>query len=398
VLVDVAIVGSGGAGSSLLLALDRELARRRAAGAAVGAPSVVVVDPVHRSADDRTWCFWDDGINALESCLHRAWHRVEVVTEDGRRVTLELGRSRYVMARSSAVYRAADAAAKRLGAERRTVAVHSIDQDGEAARLSLADGGSVRARWVFDSRPTAPERPARTAWWQHFRGWVVQFEPSAGRPGPFSPDLPMLMDLSVPQSPRAVSFGYVLPDDAHRALVEYTVFSRDRWTDPAQGRDGGERYDAELRAYLAGRWPDRTYRVVEVEDGAIPMSDAHYPRQVGRRLLRLGTAGGSTRPSTGYTFATIQRQVSVVAQRLFDGLDPVPPQPHSARHAWMDSVLLQALDQGLVAGGQLFSTMLTANPPSRVVDFLDGRSSLAEDVALMRSLPFAPMVRAALIR
>ena len=429
-LVDVAIVGSGGAGSSLLLALDRELTRRRAAGAAVESPSLVVVDPVHRAADDRTWCVWDDGVNALESCVHRAWHRVAVETVDGRRVTLELGRSRYVMVRSSAVYAAADLAAQRLGAERRTVAVQSIEQDGEAARLSLADGGAVRARWVFDSRPTAPERPARTAWWQHFRGWVVQFDEIAGEPGPLTPELPMLMDFSVPQSPRSVSFGYVLPDDAHRGLVEYTVFSRDRWIDPSKTGDadaddgdndgggdgdgvsgdggrpgaqagggaGGARYDAELRAYLDRRWPGRGYRVVEVEDGAIPMSDAYYPQQVGRRILRLGTAGGSTRPSTGYTFATLQRQVAVVAKRLIDGVDPVPPQPHSARHTWMDAVLLRALDEGLVDGAQLFSTMLTANPPARVVDFLDGRSSLAEDVALMRSLPFTPMLRAALLR
>jgi lycopene beta-cyclase len=279
--------------------------------------------------------------------------------------------------------------------------------DGEAARLSLADGGSVRARWVFDSRPTAPERPARTAWWQHFRGWVVQFDEVPGEPGPLTPELPMLMDFSVPQSPRSVGFGYVLPDDAHRGLVEYTVFSRDRWIDPSKSGDadsdgvggaGGARYDAELRAYLDRRWPGRAYRVVEVEDGAIPMSDAYYPRQVGRRVLRLGTAGGSTRPSTGYTFATLQRQASVVAKRLVDGVDPVPPQPHSARHDWMDSVLLRALDEGLVDGAKLFSTMLTANPPARVVDFLDGRSSLVEDVALMRSLPFAPMLRAALLR
>jgi lycopene beta-cyclase len=61
-------------------------------------------------------------------------------------------------------------------------------------------------------------------------------------------------------------------------------------------------------------------------------------------------------------------------------------------------VLLRALDGGLVDGAALFSTMLTANPPARVVDFLDGRSSLADDVALMRTLPFTPMLRAALRR
>src|SRR3712207_9285871 len=64
--------------------------------------------------------------------------------------------------------------------------------------------------------------------------------------------------------------------------------------------------------------------IAEVEDGAIPMTDAVHARRVGRRVLRLGTAGGATRASTGYTFAAMQRQAAAVAADLLVGRPPRP--------------------------------------------------------------------------
>ncbi len=56
---DVAVLGGGGAGLSVVVALDRLARRRRAAGEDVTVPSLVLVDPVVRAGADRTWCFWD---------------------------------------------------------------------------------------------------------------------------------------------------------------------------------------------------------------------------------------------------------------------------------------------------------------------------------------------------
>jgi lycopene beta-cyclase len=377
---DVAVVGAGGAGLSLVLAIDAAFA------GSPEPPRVVLVDPEHRRGADRTWCFWDGGPGAgsddVELLLHRTWSRLELVDRHGGTRPLDVSPLRYAMLRSQDYYAAAEAAAARLGVTRVTAPAERVE-DTPTGAVVHAGGRRVRARWAFDSRPAAPRRPGLTTLVQHFRGWTVRFpEPclDTGRP--------TLMDFSVPQPDRGVAFAYCLPLDARRALVEYTEFSRARLPSAA--------YDAALDGYLRARWSagpaDRT--VEAVEDGAIPMTDAPFARRAGRHVFRLGTAGGATRPSTGYTFAAMRRQAAAVAERLRAGAEPVPPAPYPARHRWMDAVLLRALDRGYAPGPELFVRLFERNPPDRVLRFLDGASRPAEELALMSSSPRLPMLRA----
>jgi lycopene beta-cyclase len=373
--VDLAIVGAGGAGLSLLVQLDRQLARETTGDP----PSVVLVDPQHRRGNDRTWCFWDAGGCDVEAAVHRAWSRVEVIDARGRGRVLELEPLRYVMVRSSDFYALADDAAARLGAVRIPAVADEV-RDG----LVRAGGLVVHARWIVDSRPAAPVRPPTTALVQHFRGWTVRFPHHV-----FDPDLPVLMDFSVPQPAHGVAFGYVLPSGPHRALVEYTRFSAAPLAD--------EEYDQALHAYLYQRYgaAPTDYVVEHREDGVIPMTDAVHARRAGRARFRVGTAGGATRGSTGYTFAAMQRQAAAMAADLLSGREPVPPAAYPARHRWMDAVMLRALDRGLVAGPDLFVRLFDRNPPGRVLRFLDGATSPWEDLALMRTAPMLAMGRAA---
>jgi lycopene beta-cyclase len=395
--VEVAIVGAGGAGLSLVAELDRAASR---AGRAV--PSVALIDPVTRVGGDRTWCFWDAGRSDLDAAVTRSWTQVALVDRAGRSRTLDLTPLRYVMISSVDFYALAEESVRRLGVVRVTASARTVVDGPDRARVET-DAGTVHARWVFDSRPAPLRRPARTAWLQHFRGWTVHLDQPV-----LDPDQAVLMDFSVVQ-PGAVqpgagpglAFGYVLPTAPDRALVEYTVFSRGRLPDEA--------YDTALRSYLAARWPRVGVTVDAVEDGAIPMTDAVHLRRAGRRAFQLGMAGGATRGSTGYAFAAMQRQAQTVAGMLLSGaaasgvttgtahdVEPVPPPAYPARHRWMDAVLLRALDRDLVNGPDLFVRMFGRNPPARVLWFLDGTTSVAEDLAVMASTPTAAMTRAAL--
>jgi lycopene beta-cyclase len=377
--VDLAVVGAGGAGLSVLTQLDRLVtASVTAAGGTGAVPSVALIDPVHRRSNDRTWCFWDDGHNDVEPAVHRAWSKVALVDTVGRSRVLDLGSMRYVMVRSQDFYALADDAAARIGAVRIPAPADQV-QDG----LILAGGLRVRARWVFDSRPAPPRLRANTSLLQHFRGWTVRFARDM-----FDPDLPVLMDFSVPQPDRGVAFGYMLPSSPRRALVEYTEFSRQRLTDAG--------YDAALHAYLHRRFgaAPNDYVIDHIEDGVIPMTDAVHERRVDARTFRLGTAGGATRGSTGYTFAAMQRQARAVASAVLAGDQPIPPLAYPRRHRWMDAVMLRALDRGLIGGPELFVSLFQGNPTDRVLRFLDGRSTRREELALMMTAPTRPMVRA----
>jgi lycopene beta-cyclase len=378
VRVDVAIVGAGGAGASVLVHLARQLTP------GVEPPSVAVIDPVHRAGRDRTWCFWDGGESVFDPAIHRAWTRALLVGPDGAEHRLELAPLRYVMLRSQDVYALADKAVAELGAVRIDARAEDV-RDGEEFATVSTDDGPVEARWVLDSRPARPRRPATTALVQHFRGWTVRF-----RSDVLDASAPVFMDFTVPRPASGVAFGYVLPDDARQGLVEYTEFSR--------GRLPSERYDDALAGYLAARWGAAGarggYDIEDVEDGAIPMTDAVPARRLGRSVVRLGIAGGATRASTGYTFAAMQRQGAAVASALLAGRDPLPPAAYPARHRWMDSVLLTALDRGFVGGPELFTRLFLALPPERVLRFLDGRTTPAEELSVMRTTPLGAMTRA----
>ncbi|MFU8854845.1 lycopene cyclase family protein [Micromonospora sp. SL1-18] len=371
--VDLALAGGGGAASLVLAALDRH---------DVAGLRVAVVDPVRKRGQDRTWAFWGAPGDDLDPLLSASWSRVDVVTPAGRRV-LPLTPLRYAMLRSAPVYDRAAAAERRLGALRIGVPAGALHDDGHRVIVRDPDGRVLlRAGWVLDSRPRPPDRPGRTNWLQHFRGWWL----AADRPT-FDPDRAVLMDLRTPQPARGVSFGYVLPVSDRYALVEYTEFAPVVLADAA--------YDAALRGYAGLLGLDlAALRLREVEQGVIPMTDGPFVLRPSPRVVRLGTAGGATRPSTGFTFSAMLRQADQVARALAAGRPPVPAPAYPRRHRWLDAVALRALDRGHVGGVDFFARLFDRNPPERVLRFLDGTTTPAEELAVMRSSPLLPMTGA----
>jgi lycopene beta-cyclase len=275
--------------------------------------------------------------------------------------------------------RSGSGAADRPGADAGRSGSGVADRSGAAAVVRLdTDAGELTARWVFDSRPRPPDRPGTTSLLQHFRGrWLS----GAG----LDPAAATLMDFTVPQPESGLAFGYVLPVDRSEALVEYTVFSRSRLASAD--------YDAALDR-LVHRLGVAGATVESTEDGVIPMTDGGFARRVAPHVYRLGTAGGATRPATGYTFATMLRQARVVATRLAAGVEPVPPRPYPARHLRYDAILLRAVDRGLVDGPRLFTDLLTRHPPARILGFLDGTSSRRDEARILAGTPIPAMIRA----
>jgi lycopene beta-cyclase len=374
--VDLALVGFGGAAALVMSSL---------ATAGVSGLRIAAVDPAGLSADTkrRTWAFWTGAVDELDPVLDAQWPAVSLWSRAGERRELALEPGRYAMVRSDPIFARAREAAGRLHATEITAPVGSLADDGSSVDVLDPSGATVvRARWVLDSRPAAPIRSGHTFWLQHFRGWWVRSAEPV-----FDPASAVLMDFRTPQPARGVSFGYVLPTSAYTALIEYTEFSPERLD--------GDAYDVALRSYirLLGL---RNLTVDEVEDGAIPMTDAPFDRRPSARVVRIGTAGGATRPSTGYTFSAMRRQAREIGGLIRNGRDPVPAGAYPRRHLWMDSVALHAWDSGLVSAPEFFERLFARNPADRVLRFLDGETSVAEELALMSSTPLLPMTRSAL--
>ncbi|MFI6564292.1 lycopene cyclase family protein [Streptomyces sp. NPDC050534] len=379
---DVAIIGAGAAGLSLAHRLSRPVPGTRPL-------SAVLVDapPGPLRPPRRTWCFWEAGRGRYDAAVTASWRRLRVHPPAGRPIEDDISPLRYKMIRSEDYeFLIARDLAQSAGVRRMEATVDSVEalQEGAVIYARAADGRarSVRARWVFDSRPAGSLPAARTTLLQHFRGWFVQ----TTRPV-FDPSRADLMDFRTPQPANGLSFGYVLPTGSRQALVEYTEFS------PAVLSE--EAYDAALDHYTGAVLGLKDIEVVRTETGVIPMTDAPFARQTAPSVFRIGAAGGATRPSTGYTFAGVQRQTAAVAAALRQGRRPLPPPPHSARSRAMDAVLLHALDSGLVDGPAFFSTLFARVPMTRLLRFLDGRTRPHEDLFIGLRTPVLPMLRAA---
>ncbi|WKV75889.1 lycopene cyclase family protein [Streptomyces sp. PCS3-D2] len=377
---DVAVIGAGAAGLSLAHRLN---------GHGGPAPSVVLIDPPPgplRPAP-RTWCFWESGHGRFDAAVRSRWSHLRVRPPAGHAIEADITPLRYKMIRSDDFESlVGQDLAHSSNVRRLEATVDTVEEapSGPRVLLTRADGSgdALEARWVFDSRPPGSLPAARTTMLQHFRGWFVR----TSRPA-FDHTTAELMDFRTPQPAEGLSFGYVLPTGPREALVEYTEFSPCVLT--------GSGYEAALRHYTTDVLALGDLEILATETGLIPMTDAAVPQRVGASVFRIGAAGGATRPSTGYTFAGLQRQTRAVAAALRQGRDPVPPAAHSSRARAMDAVLLRALDTGRVDGPDLFCRLFTRVPPSRLLRFLDGRTSLLEDLSVGRHAPVGPMLRTA---
>jgi lycopene beta-cyclase len=135
--------------------------------------------------------------------------------------------------------------------------------------------------------------------------------------------------------------------------------------------------------------------VVEDEYGIIPMTNVKFVRSVGR-IVNIGTAGGQTKASSGYTFKFIQKQAEAIAAALLRNGNPVIPETFAGkRFNLYDSTLLNILHNNKLGGDKIFADLFSKNDPERVLRFLDNESSLEDEINIMGSVPSGIFMKAA---
>jgi lycopene beta-cyclase len=171
-------------------------------------------------------------------------------------------------------------------------------------------------------------------------------------------------------------------------MVEATVFSKEVLEEGA--------YVRLLQDYLQVHYPAMEYRIIEEEYGVIPMTSHHFPVAEGR-IVYLGTAGGQTKASTGYTFMPIQRHSAQLTQSLIVHDHPyIRHKKSAARFRLYDRILLHLLANNLLAGDQIFKRLFEQNSPQAIFRFLDNASTLPEELKLTMTLQKGIFIKAAL--
>ena len=368
---DYIIAGSGCAGLSLLYSLLQSPSLQY--------KSILVIDQAQKKNNDRTWCFWEKTPGLFESIVHAKWNTLEFLSTDFKK-ELDLESYTYKMILGLDFYNfVLNYAQKFENVTFLQETITAIDTGTESAVITTQEN-SYTARYVFNSTNVFnPEITEQNSLLQHFKGWVIQSEKPV-----FNPKVGRLMDFSVSQK-QGATFMYVLPTSTTKALVEYTLFS------PRVLEK--ETYVTALKKYIKEDLKIDNYTIEHEEFGVIPMSLAKFEKTSKPNVINLGTSGGFTKASSGYTFQFIQKNVAEIVNNLEVGKRPNPSIAFKDKvYQWYDRTLLDVLLTKKLTGKEVFTKIFQKIPAKKILAFLGNESTLAEDISIMKSLPLKPFL------
>lgn len=370
---DYIIAGGGCAGLSLGYALASKSNEHI---------SILIIDRDEKDSNDRTWCFWSKTFPFINSLAFHSWTKLSFGSDHGLK-TYSISPYRYYMVRSGAWYDYMKS--KMRGTGKVSFLKAPIDRIGEdgIGPYAVIKGEKIRSKCIINTCFAVP--PLKQQWpvyhlWQHFKGWWIETDDPV-----FDPEQGRLMDFRTDQDGDS-RFFYVLPVSERRALVEYTIFSETTLNEGA--------YDRPFEKYMKAQFPNITYKVLETEQGKIPMTNQKYPRYSSPNVLNIGTVGGVVKPTTGYAFLRIQNESQYIAQKLIQGERVVDPKRSASRFAFYDRLLLHILQHHGEMGKGIFSSLFRTNPMPRILTFLNEKSRLHQEMLIFSKLPKMPFLRA----
>ena len=345
---------------------------------------ILLIDKEPKTKNDRTWCFWEKENGFFEEMVYKKWDTISFLSDDFSS-DMDIAPYEYKMIRGIDLYQYCFKKISQqenidiLYGDVTQSAIHkegiTIHIDGKMEHFDYAT--------IFNSiLPKQPPAPGTINLLQHFKGWMIETPATA-----FEPSRAIFMDFRVKQN-ADTTFAYVLPISSTMALVEYTLFSKALLPD--------EEYEDELRKYLSDFFHLKDFRVIEKEFGVIPMTNRKFSFCERPGRFNIGTAGGMTKASSGYTFQFIQKQADKIIDHMINNipLSKIPAGP--GRFSFYDKVLLDVLYNRRVAGKNIFTTLFKKNNPQHVLKFLDNESSLSEELKIISGLPTFPFLKAAL--
>ena len=347
---------------------------------------ILLIDKSPKKTNDRTWCFWEQGSGFFQPVVCKQWDRIWFHANDFSK-QFSIAPYQYKMIRGIDFYEHCFESIRKEAAIEiiyGTVSNVSFANDTNCT-LTIDDvaqnfSGTVVFNSLLDRAALDKEKGIHLL--QHFKGWMIE----SATPF-FNPEEAVLMDFRVSQD-NGTTFVYVLPLSATKALVEYTLFSEKLLEDTV--------YNDGLEHYLHNWLQLKNYSITEEEFGVIPMTDAKFPWYT-NGMYHIGTAGGQTKASSGYTFQFIQRQSAAIVKQIQENTfgPQTRPGAFSRRFNFYDAILLNVLSNKYAEGSDVFTRLFQKNSPQRIFSFLDNNTSLPQDLGIIQSLPTIPFLKAA---
>jgi len=348
---DYIIIGGGCAGLSLAYELEiNEKLKDK---------TLAIIEPREEYKRDKTWSFWKVAPHNFDDCVKKNWENFSV-NIPGKTNYLECKNFPYQSIDSGLFY---EKIKNKLKKNENIFYFKNIEEVNKQNSL------------VFNSVPIIKKNYLNL--WQHFCGVEIKTESDI-----FDEKIFNLMDFDCEQR-ESVHFFYTLPYTKNRALVETTWLSK--MNDNSQ-RD----YENQINNYIKNNLKIKNYEISYKEEGAIPL---FYPLNKNEKnKINIGTAGGMTRLSTGYTFLNIQEHSKYIRENI-DNISNAKKFEIDKKYQFLDEIFLRVLEKNPEKMSDIFFRMFKTSPKT-VIKFLSNKSNFLEDLSIIFKMPKFVFIKA----
>jgi len=341
---DYVIIGGGCAGLSLAYELEvHEKLKDK---------TLAIIEPRSEYKRDKTWSFWKVVPHNFDDCVKKNWKNftINILNKTNH---LECKDYPYQSIDSGLFYEKIN---------------NKLKENKNISFFKDISKINTKNSFIFNSIPEIKKNHNNL--WQHFCGVEIETKNNF-----FDEEIFNLMDFDCEQR-ESVHFFYTLPYSKNKALIETTWLSK--MNDNSQ-----KDYDYQIKEYIEKHLKIKNYEINYKEEGAIPLFYPLYKREGNK--LNIGTAGGMTRLSTGYTFLNIQEHSKYLRENI-ENISNSRRFEISKKYQFLDDIFLRVLNKHPEKMSNIFFNMFETSPKT-VIKFLSNKSNFFEDLKIILKMP-----------
>ncbi len=338
------IIGGGCAGLSLAYELE--------VNGKLKDKTLAIIEIREEYKRDKTWSFWKVFDHNFDDCVIKSWNNFTINTAESSN---ELTNKKFP-------YQSVDSGKfyKKINSKLSTNSNVSFFKNLN----EINSENSIIFNSVFEKELDKSEL------WQHFQGIEIETTKNI-----FDEQIINLMDFNCDQR-TDVHFFYTLPFSKNKALVEST------WLSDLEDQSLRD-YDLQLENYIKNNLGIKNYKINFTEKGAIPL---FYPSlRNDNKVINIGSAGGMTRLSTGYTFLNIQEHSKHIVKNI-DNIDEAKIFNIGKKYQFLDKVFLRVLEKHPEKMPKIFFDMFKTSS-NTIIKFLSNKSNMIEDINIISKMP-----------
>jgi len=341
---DYIIIGGGCAGLSLAYELE--------VNDKLKDKTLAIIETREEYKRDKTWSFWKVFNHNFDDCVIKSWNNFTINTSEGFR---ELSNKSfpYQSINSEKFYKKINS---KLSLNPNVSFFKNINEINSKNSL------------VFNS--VFQNELDKSKLWQHFQGIEIETPKNI-----FDDEIINLMDFNCDQR-NDVHFFYTLPFSKNKALIETT------WLSDLEDQNLMD-YDLQLENYIKNNLGIKSYKINFMEKGAIPLFYPSFNND--DKTINIGSAGGMTRLSTGYTFLNIQEHSNYIVKNI-DKIEKVKKFNFGKKYQFLDKIFLKVLKDYPEKMPKIFFDMFKTSS-NTIIKFLSNKSNIFEDLLIILKMP-----------